>query len=192
MKLICPNCNTESEHKILSMKTVKGGVEYLLKCQNCGYTYTKVFEDEKVKRVKVVWSWRDKSEVKSVSKLEEDVISVGDEIPVEGINSMVTGIESQGRRVRKAKVKDIDTLWMKRFDKVVVKISVNVGSKTRSYEVIAHPDEEFYVGDILDLERGHAVIHKIKTKERFVTRGGALARDIVRIYARQIREVREY
>jgi uncharacterized Zn finger protein len=192
MKLICPNCNTESEHKILSMKSTKDGVEYLLKCQNCGYTYTKVFKDEKMRQLRVVWSWKDKSEVKRISKLEEDIISVGDEMPVEGINSQGTGIESGGKRVKRARVKDIDTLWMKRFDKVIVKVSVNRGSRTASYEIIAHPDEEFYIGDIIDLDRGHAVIHKIKTKERFIMRGSALARDIVRIYAKEVREVREY
>ncbi len=192
MKLLCPNCNVEAEHEILSMKSMKKGVEYLLKCKNCGYTYSKFFEDERMKQIKVVWSWRDKSQVKSISKLEEDIITVGDEMPVEGINSQVTGIESGGKRVKRAKVKDIDTLWMKRFDKVVVKVSVNRGSKTSSYEIIAHPDEEFYIGDIIDLERSHAVIHKIKTKERFIMRGGAPARDIVRVYAKEIREVRGY
>ncbi len=192
MKLLCPNCNREVEQKVLSVKYRKNGAEYTLKCTNCGYTYKKFFEDEKMMDVKVIWSWRDKSEVKRISKLEEDIISVGDEVKVDGINSQITAIESEGKRVKSAKVKDIDTLWAKRFDKVVVKISVNRGSKTVSYEIIAHPDEEFYVGDIIDVEKMHAVIHKIKTKERFVMRGGALARDIVRIYAKEIREVREY
>lgn len=192
MKLLCPNCNQETEHEILLIKSRKNGAEYTLKCKNCGYTYKKFIEDEKMRELKVVWSWRDKSEVRRIIRLEEDVLSVGDEIKVEGINSQITAIDSQGRRVKKAKVKDIDTLWAKRFDKVVVKISVNMGPKTAKYEIIAHPDEEFYIGDILDLEKMHAVIHKIKTRERFIMRGGAMARDIVRIYAKEIREVREY
>ncbi len=192
MKLLCPNCNKEVEHEILAVKYRKNGVEYTLKCKNCGYTYKKFFEDEKMVDLKVIWSWRDRSEVKRITKLEEDVLSLGDEIRVDGINSQITAIESGGRRVKSAKVKDIDTVWAKRFDKVIVKVSVNRGSKTASYEIVAHPDEEFYIGDILDLERSHAVIHKIKTKERFLLKGGARARDIVRIYAKEIREIREY
>ncbi len=192
MKLVCPNCNKEVEHEIVSIKSGKKGAEYTLKCTNCGYIYKKFIEDEKMRELKVIWSWRDRSEVKKITKLEEDIISVGDEVRVDGINSQITAIDSHGRRVSKAKVKDIDTLWAKRFDKVIVKISVNRGPKTATFEIVAHPDEEFYIGDILDLEKLHAVIHKIKTKERFVMRGGALARDIVRIYAKEIREVREY
>jgi len=192
MKLICPNCNRETEHIIVSMKSKGKGVEYLLKCTSCGYTYEKFFEEEKMKELKVIWSWRDKSEVKRVYKLEEDILTVGDEISVDNINSQITAIDSKGKRVKKAKVKDIDALWAKRFDKVVVKISVNRGSKTSSYEIIAHPNEEFYIGDIIEVENRHAVIHKIKTRERFIMRGGTMARDIVRIYAKEIREVREY
>ena len=190
MKLICPNCNKETEHRILSMRSMKNGIEYTLKCSNCGYVYKKYVEEEKMKEVKVIWSWRDKSEVKKILKLEEDILAVGDEISINNINSQITAIDSGGKRVSRAKVKDIDTLWVKRFDKVVVKISINRGSKTVAHEIISHPDEEFYIGDIIEFEGHHAVIHKIKVKDRFIVRGGALARDIVRIYAKEIREVR--
>ncbi len=186
MKLICPNCNKETEHEILAMKSLKKGIEYTLKCKNCGYVYKKFIEEEKMREIKVIWSWREKSEVKKIVKLEEDILSVGDEILINNINSQITAIDSKGKRVKKAKVKDIDTLWAKRFDRVVVKISVNRGSKTIPYEIISHPDEEFYIGDIIEVNGRHAAIHKIKTKERFITRGGARARDIVRIYAKEI------
>ncbi len=190
MKLVCPNCGKESEHEIVSYKEVKDGVEYVLRCRNCGYTYRKVIKEEKMKDIKVIWSWRDKSQVKRYSTFEDDVISVGEEIRVDGINSLVTAIDSRGKRVERARAGDVDTLWVKRFDRVVVKVSVNRGERTTSHEIIASPDEEFYIGDIIDLDGHHAVIHKIKTEERFIHRGGAMAREIVRIYAKAIREVR--
>ena len=190
MKLVCPNCNQETEQEILSMKSMKNGVEYTLKCKNCGYVYRKFFEEEKMKELRVIWSWRNKSEVKKIVKLEEDILSVGDEISVNNINSQITAIDSGGKRVKKAKVKDIDTIWAKRFDKVVVKISVNRGSKTVPYEIISHPDEEFYIGDIIEVNGHHVAIHKIKIKDKFIMRGGARARDIIRIYAKEIREAR--
>ena len=86
MKLICPNCNKETEHRILSMRSMKNGIEYTLKCSNCGYVYKKYVEEEKMKEVKVIWSWRDKSEVKKILKLEEDILAVGDEISINNIN----------------------------------------------------------------------------------------------------------
>ncbi len=188
MKLICPNCGEETEHEIISMKSVKKGVEYTLKCKKCGYIYKKIIPEERMKELKVVWSYRDHSEIKKIYKLEEDILTVGDEISVDNINSQITAIDSKGKRVKKAKVRDIDTLWAKRFDRVMVKISVNRGSRTASYEITSHPDEEFYVGDIIEINGRHAVIHKIKITERFITRGGARARDIVRIYAKEIKE----
>ncbi len=190
MKLVCPNCGKAVEQEILSSKTIKNGIEYLLRCTNCGYTYKKIVEDKKVINLKVIWSDRDISEVKHLSMFEDDVISVGDEINISDVNSLVTAIDSHGKRVRKAKVKDIDTLWAKRFDRVYVKISINRGERTVPVEILAAPDEEFYVGDLLEINGMRAVIHKIKIKDRFVTRGGAEARDIVRIYAKEVREVR--
>ena len=190
MKLVCPNCGNESEHEIVSYKEVKDGVEYVLRCRNCGYTYRKVIKEEKMKDIKVIWSWRDKSQVKRYTTFEDDVISVGEEIRVDGINSLVTAIDTRGKRVERARAGDVDTLWVKRFDRVVVKVSVNRGERTTSHEIIASPDEEFYIGDIIDLDGHHAVIHKIKTEERFIHRGGAMAREIVRIYAKAIREGR--
>ncbi len=190
MNLICPNCGKEVEHDIVSYKEIKGGTEYLVKCKNCGYTYTIVMKEDKMRDIKVIFSWKDKSEVKKYSTYEEDILHVGDEIRVDGINSLITALESKGRRVNKAQAKDVQTIWAKRFDEIFVKVSINRGERTLSHEITTDPDEEFYIGDILEINNFHAVIHKIKTKEQFIHRGGAAARDIVRIYAKEIREGR--
>ena len=189
MKLTCPNCGKIVEQEILSSRIVKNGVEYLLKCTNCGYTYKKIIEDKRMVKLKVIWSDRDKSSSKSITMFEDDVIAVGDEISVSKINSLVTSIDSHGKRVKKAMAKDIDTVWMKRFDRVIIKISVNSGSRTIPLEIPAAPDEEFYVGDMIESNGIRAVIHKIKIRDKFITRGGAEARDIVRIYAKEIKEI---
>ena len=42
----------------------------------------------------------------------------------------VTAIECGGRRLPRAKAKDITTLWTRTIDRVVVKISVHDGRKT--------------------------------------------------------------
>jgi len=189
MKRICPNCGKDVKQEIVAFRETKRGMEYTLKCKNCGYTYKIIEREEKMIDIKVVWSWHENSEIKKFTAFEDDMIAVGDEININGINSLVTAIDAHGKRVKEAKAKDIDTLWAKRFDRIILKISVNRGNRTSSYEIEVTPDEEFYVGDMLDLEDIHAVIHKIKTEDRFVNRGGAQARNIVRIYAKEIREV---
>lgn len=190
MKLTCPNCGKETNHEIVSYKTLKDATEYVVRCKNCGYTYKKIIKESRFVDLKVIWSWRDKSQVKKYSTLEDAILSVGEEIKVNGVNSLITAIDAGGKRVKKAIAKDIDTLWAKRFDRVIVKISVNRGERTIPYEIVAHPDEEFYIGDIIEVNHTHAVIHRIKTEERFIHRGGARAREIVRIYAKEIREGR--
>lgn len=189
MKLTCPNCGKTVEQEILSSKIVKNGMEYLLKCTNCGYTYKKVIEDKKMVKLKVVWSDRDTSTTKNLTLFEDDVVAVGDEISISKVNSLVTSIESHGKRVKKAMAKDIDTLWIKRFDRVIVKVSVNCGGRTVPLEISAAPDEEFYVGDLIESDSMRAVIHKIKAHDKFISRGKAEARDIVRIYAKEIKEI---
>ncbi len=190
MKLICPNCGEEIEHEILAFREEKTGVEYTLRCNNCGYTYKKFIKEEKMLSLKVIWSWQEESEVKKFSAFEEDILSVGDEITVSGINSIITAIDSHSKRVRSAAAKDIDTIWAKRFDSVVVKISINRGNRTTTHTLIANPHEEFYVGDLIEIDGIHAMIHKIKNVDKFINRGGEIARNIVRIYAKEIREPR--
>ena len=188
MKLVCPNCGNETEHKILSSKVMGNGIEYVLQCLTCKYTYKKYIENEKIRDLKVVWSWKDKSEIKKISLFENDIVSVGDEMEIGGITSKITAIDSKGKRVKKARVGDIDTLWAKRFDRVVVKISVNKGTKTVSSEMVVNPYEDFYIGDLIDIKNTKCVIHRIKVHDRFITRGSAKAKDIVRIYAKEIKE----
>jgi len=189
MYLICPNCGKETEHEIISYRETKRGKEYILKCKNCGYTYSKIIKDEKMIEIKTITSLNDKSTVQRYTTFEEDILSVGEEIKVNGVNSIITAIDTKEKRVSKAVARDIKTLWVKRFDRIRIKVSVNRREKTIPAEIMATPDEEFYIGDILELNGIHAVIHKIKTNERFVHNGGAAARDIVRIYAKEIREM---
>jgi len=69
-----------------------------------------------------------------------------------------------------------------------VKFSVNKGNRTVPHEVLAAPDEEFAVGEIVDLGRDRAVVHHIRTSQRTVHQGGVRADEIVRMYGRVVRE----
>ena len=85
-----------------------------------------------------------------------------------------------------APVHDIKTLWLQRYDKVKVKFSINRKDVTVSRSIYASPDEEFYVGDSLQIDRDYVVIHRIKTEYGIVRKGGVQARDIVRVYGKKI------
>src|SRR3989304_2236851 len=82
----------------------------------------------------------------------------------------------------------VDTIWAKRADKVWVAFSVNMGNRTVARRALAAPDEEFEVGDIVDLGKERALGHRIRVAHRTLSFGSATADDIVRVYGRVVRE----
>ena len=101
---------------------------------------------------------------------------------------IVTAVDTREGRRRMARADEVVTIWAKSLGRKLVRVSVNSGSKTLSLKVQAEPEEEFSIGDIIGTDKGDAVITKIKTESRMVERGGAEARDIVRVYAKMMRE----
>ncbi len=87
-----------------------------------------------------------------------------------------------------ALAKEVSTLWAKRTDRVRVKFSVNKGNRTVPHEVLAAPDEEFEVGEIVDLGRDRAIVHHIRLRHRTMHEGRVRADEIVRMYGRVVRE----
>jgi len=100
----------------------------------------------------------------------------------------VTAIEVEGKRVHQAKASEVDTIWAKRADKVWVAFSVNMANRTVARRILAAPDEEFVVGDIVDLGRDRVLVHRIRTTHKTLREGTVPASDIVRVYGRIVRE----
>ena len=187
----CPVCKEETLHEVLSGKI--GGkaqtvLESTVKCKECGHIHHSVLKAEKPVELPVVVSWLDKSQRSTLILGPDEVLSVEDEVMCGDEQVIVTSIESKGARVGRAKARDIQTVWGKRFDKVRVPFSISHVSKTFSDHVLAVPDEEFYVGDILKVGNHEVVIHSIKIKDKSLRMGGAKARDIVRAYANIVRK----
>jgi len=65
---------------------------------------------------------------------------------------------------------------------------VNMGNRTVPHDVLASPDEEFEVGDIVDLGKERALVHRIRTAHRTLDHGSVTADEIVRVYGRVVRE----
>jgi uncharacterized Zn finger protein len=135
----------------------------------------------------VIVSTQGTSKKHSISLPPDAILDVGDELIVDEVNVRISGIETEKKRVSSSAVKDINTLWCKRFDRIKLKISVNSGSRTLSRSIFAVPDEEFYIGDIIKSGRDEIAIHKIKTESKLIKDGGTTAREIVRLYGRFVR-----
>ena len=184
-------CRKETLHEVLSGKL--GGktqtvLDSTVRCKECGHVHHAVMKAEKPLDLPVIISWLERSTRASVSIGPDEVLSVDDEIMCGEDPVLITSIESNGARVKMAKARAIQTIWGKKFDKVRVLFSVSHLGKSYSEQVLAVPDEEFFVGDMLKVGKHEVVIHAIKIEDKSLRTGGALARDIIRVYANIVRK----
>ena len=189
--LKCSHCGEVVPHRVLRGKI--GGkdeivFEGVVRCSACDTVSNVVTREPKPITVALVLSWLEQSEKTSLEFAPDEDVTVGEELDLGDGRIRVTAIESAGRRVTGASAKEIGTIWAKRIDQVRVKFSVNKGNRTVPHEVLAAPDEEFEVGEIVDLGRDRAVVHHIRTRQRTVRFGRVRADEIVRMYGRVVRE----
>jgi len=187
--LDCPNCEEHAVHEVLKGKIGRKTevMEATVKCQECGHVYTTVVRGPEPVKLPIIVSELKESAKNEIELMSGDMVSVNDEVFLGDAHLLITSIECDGRRVDHCAVENVGTLWAKKFDKVIVKISINKHTRTIPAQVDALPDEEFFIGDLMTVGREQVVIHNIKSQEGTVRRGGVPARDIVRIYAKAVR-----
>jgi len=187
----CPQCKCETLHEVLSGRMGGKSVSVLestVKCKECEHVHHVTIKSAKPVEVPFVISWLETSSRGKVLLGPDEVLSVGDEVMCGDMPTLVTSIESKGARVKSTKASRIDTVWAKRFDKLKVLFSVNNHGKTFSDFMMAVPDEEFFIGDILEFQKKQVVVRSIRIQERTIRKGSALARDIVRVYGAVVRK----
>ena len=187
--LDCPSCGEHSVHEVLRGKLSKkqDSMEATVKCQECGHTYSTVVREPEIIKVPIIVSELGNSKKEEIELESGELLSLGDELFLGETHLLVTGLECGERRVEKCDTNDVSTIWAKKFDKVIVKISINKHTRTIATQMVAMPDEEFFVGDMMTVGKERVAIHNIRSKEGTVRRGGVPARDIVRIYAKAVR-----
>ncbi len=185
----CPDCGEETLHEVLKGRLGKDGdtLEGTLRCHECQRVHNAVVREAKTIMVPVIVSDQGESRKAQLELPEDETICLEDELLLDDLPILISSLEKGGARVTKAKVKDITTIWAKRFDKVWVKISINDVHKTIPTEITALPEEEFSIGDLMTVGRYNVVITHIKAVDSMVRRGSVPARDIVRIYAKKAR-----
>jgi len=186
----CPSCGQETLHEVLRGRL--GGktsvvLESTLRCRTCHGVHSATLREERPVSIPVVISWMGESRRDSAVFGPQESVVVGEELMVGDIPLKITAIECGGQRVKEARAGAISTLWARQFDRVRVRFSISRAGRTYSEDVFALPDEEFTVGEMLEVGRSEVVIHNIRLKERTIHQGVALAKDIVRVYASIIR-----
>jgi uncharacterized Zn finger protein len=162
--------------------------EGTVRCLRCGSTRHDTLRESLPTKVPIIVSWLDRSERAEFEVAPREVVRVGDRFDLPEGRVEVTSIEASGRRVEAAEGREIRTLWGKRVDKVVVKFSINRGTRTIPASLMAIPEEEFAVGDMVEVGKDKVVIHRIMKKGGALLReGSARAEEISRVYAKALR-----
>ncbi|CAD6491287.1 MAG: hypothetical protein EMLJLAPB_00109 [Candidatus Argoarchaeum ethanivorans] len=182
----CTNCKYVTIHTIL-----KGAPNQVVQCTECGSIHPMTVKKEKMHAIKVVVSGVDKTTHYTILKPADEELKIGDEFIIKTGNEgativHVTSIESEARRLSRATVKNIKTVWTRDIEEITLKVAINLGQKTKSIKYKVQGDKEFIIGSTEHYKTGAYIIKKIKLRDRgFVFREGkrVLAKDIQRIFA---------
>jgi len=187
--LRCDECGEVGPHRVLHGR-VSGRTEVVfegvVKCSQCGRVHHVVTREPRPIEIPVIVSSLGRSSRTVIEMGPEERVRVGDELDLPEGNVRITAIESRDRRVPEAAAASVRAVWAVKVGKVRVPVSVNLGHRTTSREVLADPDEKFLVGDIVELGATKVVVHSIRTRHRTLRTGSAPAADIVRLYGRAI------
>lgn len=187
----CPSCSPDEPVTHVILK--KGG---LVKCEECGYVHATPVPKRKILKLRVIVSREGKSSVQFIDVDEDELIKTGDEFVVEAEDE-VSGVRVQSietktnARPEKAVAKDVETIWGRTIDEVIVKIAVQRGALTESVNYKITGDHEFVVGDTIRLKGYDVLIFSIKSRDggHYKRKGlSVLAKDVRRIYSREVKE----
>jgi uncharacterized Zn finger protein len=186
----CPQCSPKepTEHVVLK--------EGLMKCEECGHVHAVPVKKEKMLKLRVIVSRQDKSVVQATEVPEDEELFVDDEMIIDD-GDEVSGVRIQsleaksGGRVKRAKAKDITTIWARAIDEVIVKVAIQKGPNTRSVNYKVNGDYEFVVGDEVMVKGFELKVTGLKEREgsHIDRKGKSLkAKNIKRVYTRLLHE----
>lgn len=176
-----------------------------MRCTACQHVHKEPPpEDTRVERTVIV-SQREESLSATVEVPADEVLGVGDEFVVETAEAVfavrVTALEvGPDARVEEAVVREVETIWTRAVDNVVVDVTIHPSDGrregTRSVEVGVPGDHWFVVGDEDEFLGGSVVVEGVLVRDdargypvRKVDRRGdrVAAKDAKRVYARDTR-----
>ena len=181
----CASCVQETEHDVLR----ESPADILVRCTVCQAVQTLAAPTERNILLKTVVSSEGESMVCSVEVPQAEVIRVGSvvvaECGEEAYGVEITSIEYQDRRSNFARADQIDTLWTRVVDRVVVKASIHEGRNTIPVYSECEGSDEFVVGETYEFGKRRFRISHIKMRDGALLRWNgqvAPAQNIKRIY----------
>ncbi|ASJ12800.1 HVO_0476 family zinc finger protein [Thermococcus thioreducens] len=183
---ICSECGSDDVEVIRER-----GRELMLRCNECGNVW--IITLPKMVKVPLIVSKHERSFKSEVELPEGEEIKVGDIVETEDDEVRITGIELEGdRRVNKAMIGKIKTLWGESLTyPKVIKVSIYLPKGvTQAFKVKVPRNEEFVVGEVLEVGGYTFRVEKIKTETKMLHHGKAKADRIVALMGHQIPRAR--
>ncbi len=183
----CPECAREEEHEILSRTR---GMR--VRCRSCGAVHQVPEKKEKPPiKVKAIVSADEESRVCSIELAPDEICGIGDHHVAacgeEYIGIEISGIERGQQRVRRARAKDVTTLWTRKIEQVNVRVSLHDERKTIPLLIDVSGEEPFVVGEIYRQGNRRFRIANIKNRD-----GGSLRKEGQKSVARRIKRIYAY
>ncbi len=193
IEVVCPSCSPKTPvlHEVL-----KSGQNPVVKCKECEHVHPTKIENKKPVNIRVVVSKADESFKRNIQLDPDQVVYEDDELIVEDESEdevypiIVTSIESNEKRVDGTKAGDIDTIWGRSIDEVIVKVAIKNGSKTESFNKRVPGGYDFVVGAEDEVQGKKFIIThvKIRNGELCSSNGETVeAKHIKRVYATPVK-----
>ena len=168
VEVVCPSCSPKMSvlHDVL-----KSGQNTIVLCQECGNVHPAKFEKPKTFNIKVIISKGDQSFTQMTKMTSEENVSIDDEIIVDDGESdevypvLITAIECGDKRPEIANAANINTIWGRAIDEVVVKIAIHRGKTTEALQKRVPGGYEFIVGKEEEVDRTKIRVKKIKIRD---------------------------
>ncbi len=189
--MVCPVCGSDDaivlKNKVTHAKS-KDIRDLLLKCGDCGSVYKERLTQEKPRSFRLIISEHENTHKTQIDLFPDETLRVGDYLMSEFGKVKVTALETEERRVEKATVSDVKTIWAS-SEEIPARfgVSIDLHGKVASFKVETERDFKVAVEDIIKIDKYIARVHVIKTEERKTTKGYAKANVIKRVYAKPVK-----
>jgi uncharacterized Zn finger protein len=187
----CPICGYENtvtlKSKTISSRNRKVN-ELLLKCEKCEFVFKDTVTKSKPVSYRLIISEHETSKKTFIDLCPDEELSKGNILLSDLGQAKVTSLEiKSGKRVESAIAKDILTIWAFSMEiPARIGISVNLSGKVDSYKVDLDRDFRISANDIIKIEEYILRVTIIKTLDRKMKKGAAVASVIKRVYGNPI------
>jgi uncharacterized Zn finger protein len=152
--LYCEVCGEETPHRIVHLDRATGrAVSGVARCRTCRTTHP--FSQAAAERASVfVIRSEGRSSVRSLEQIAANArLEVGERLPGVEPALLIHKLDrDDGRSVRSADARRVRTAWVTADDVAVLKVSMVVGRRTASSQLVVPPEAVLHVGDPVTIE----------------------------------------